>query len=117
MPIALDKGRTFDVVLKTDQAKPKGKQPTFVFRYLTVAEWQRVLDLASADGDPKQMMSMLVNAIGIGLVDWRRMVGLDGEAIKFDPATLPELLTIGEMKELVDELVGNAMPKGDDLGK
>ncbi len=99
MPIALDPDETFDVVLKTDQSKPAGKRPTFMFRHLTTRALRKakkfLTDQAAVNASTfDEIMNALSQTINSHLDRWRNI-----DAPITDPE-LEDLCTRDELWEL-----------------
>ena len=51
MPLVTHPNATYEVVLSSDSNLPKNKQPVFVFRYLSIADWEEVRQLHGQQTD------------------------------------------------------------------
>lgn len=94
-----------DVTLESDREKPDGERPTFRARYMTAREHARYMALiaeVAEAADDEQRLKLLVEAIAIALVGWKHLPVKDQ---KFDLQRLPDLLTRGELIELVEEIL------------
>ena len=105
MPIALDPGERFKVVLKSDQAKPAETRPTFEYRYLTGRQWRQVgaaQDRLDEGTGAAEIVDTIYEAARVGLVGWRNMIDPEtGQEIPFDPAALEDLIGISEAQEII----------------
>jgi hypothetical protein len=140
MPLALDPNETFEVVLRSDQARPPGERPTLRFRHLTRRTSRRLGALLRR---PREDFDRLPDAEARAAVDawhdeiwtmldsqlagWERMATPGGQPIPFasfavTPAGgLEIVLAESEMWEVafallrggsltVDEKKGSASP-------
>lgn len=107
-PLALEPNATYPVVLSTDADKPKNKQPTFIFRYLSGRQWKELAKL-SDEFDKKttgeDTLSLVFKAIKMALIGWRNMIGPDGKEIKYKPDELDAIVTPNEAIELMQAAV------------
>jgi len=113
MPIALDPDSTFEVVLESDQNKPKENQPTFTFRVLTGRDWLRVTQLSDKAETGEDSVKLVYQSIQVGLVGWRNMVKPDGSEIPFEPKDLDAILTPAEANEMLEHLMNQRLSLGD----
>lgn len=112
MPRALDTDVTFPVVLDYDKDKPKESQPTFVFRSLSSREWAKAngfYERMEGCADSDALKDELCKAATVGLVGWRGMTR-DGKAIEFNPEALQDIVTIQEVRELLDKSLRGNIP-------
>ena len=99
MPLALDPNQTFEYVLETDREKPKGKQPTFVFRFRSVEQWaasERTMTMAKESSDGDEYLATLCEVINEGLTGWKNMVNESGSPITLDVGSGPVEIKPGE---------------------
>jgi len=105
MPLALEPGQTFRVVLESDKAKPEGEQPYFLFCHLSGRKWKEMARLADSTSEAEtgeEALDRIYQALAVGLVGWGNMKNPDtGDDIAFDKAELDRLLTLGEAAELM----------------
>ncbi len=76
MPLACDPRQTIDVWLSCDEHLPADQRPTFVYRFLTVAEFfeQRRLFIEREHAtDDKAHDAKVTEALTIGLRSWRNL--------------------------------------------
>lgn len=114
MPITLDL-KTYDYVLESDREKPKDKQPAFICKVLSTKKWRELArindNLDDIDGLDKQLGQM-IDIIMIGVSDWRNMVNGQGP-IEFNQENLEDILTFGEVAELMQCVVHNGITIDD----
>ena len=114
MPIANDPAAHYDYILEGD--RDKDPAPVFVLRHLTCRQWHRAIEL---EGEFKQahgvgeQLETGYKVVGLGLGGWRDMTGADGEAIPFDLEALPDLVTLGELTELMQAVLAQAIDPED----
>lgn len=115
MPVALDPRQTHEYVLKSDEDKPKGSRPTFVFRYMTKGELMQ-FDGWRKTEDPDDIPDALDNAVALSLVGWRHMQNGTGKAIPFrkDKSRAGDVCQIEELIELQDAVLTANMPSADE---
>jgi len=105
MPIALEPGGVFRVVLESDKSKPKSKQPYFEFRYLSGREWKEFIQKQAKIKKAKDGIAALDRMLGllaIGLVNWENMIDPETKkTIKFNIKEMDRLLTMSEAAELL----------------
>jgi hypothetical protein len=110
MPLALEPGGRYPVVLESDADKPADSRPTFYFRALSGRKWReaaRISDGLERHKDSFVAIEQLYDALLWGLVDWENMIDPDtGEPIPFDPAELDAILQPPEAAELVPKMLG-----------
>jgi hypothetical protein len=120
MPLACDPAQTFDVVLDSDQSKPKELQPTFECRYLSGREWKKAAkeyDQITQSSSSGQVIDSLFDILATGVVGWRNMTSRKGEPISYSRDALEDVLTPSEVYELLNRLLIGGKPSGADLGK
>ena len=108
MPIACDPNQTYEIVLASDENKPPEVRPTFVYRHLSAREWKQVARLQDAleqSAEGAEAIDKMIDAARLGLVDWRNMTGVDGEAIPFDVGELDALLGPQEAAEMIQRIM------------
>ena len=108
MPIALEPDSKYDYVLSSDASKPKDKQPTFVFKYLSARKWKELAacsDSFEKDDSGEKAMDAVFEAIKKSLIGWRNMIGPDGKEIGFDIDKLEDIVTPAEAMELMQAAV------------
>ena len=119
MPLVLEPDSTYEYVLTNDAGKPKEKQPTFIFRYLSSRKWREVADLSDSfdkDDSGNAAMDAVFEAIKKTLAGWRNMTEPDGRPVDFDIEKLEDIVTPGEAMELLRAAVSQ-MPTVDDKKK
>lgn len=120
MPLVLEPDSHYEYVLENDKAKPKEKQPTFIFKYLNsrkARELAKLSDKFQKDDAPDDAaMDAVYEAIKIALVGWRNMAWPDGKELEFNPEILDEILTLSESIELL-YAAGDQFPTFEDKKK
>lgn len=108
MPLATRPNATFEVVLSTDKDLPKAKQPVFVFRYVSIAEWEEIAKLSDkfdTSMDSSQMIEAALQVVKKLMVGWREMKTPAGQKIAFNVKKLKSLIGLGELTELMQAAV------------
>ena len=107
MPLILESGGTFKVVLESDKDKPEDKQPYFEFRYLSGRDWKKLADTADKIEQAKSgsaAIDVVFELLNMGLAGWGNMVDPGtGEEIAFDKDELERIVTIIEASELLQK--------------
>jgi len=108
MPIFLEPGITFPVVLKSDQDKPAESRPTFHAKSQSMRGQQKiatVLDRLTTDKEvtTEQLFQDVVNTLGEVLTGWSNMNG-----IEYSRDGLFDVLSYGEARELLRKVAYNA---------
>lgn len=104
MPLATHPDAIYEVVLSTDKHLPKDKQPVFVFRYLSVMEWQEIAklnDKFEGTTNADEMIDLAFQVIKKTLRSWRNMTTAKGRKIPYDPEKLKTMVTLQEATELM----------------
>ena len=110
MPLALDPSAKFEVFLSSDANTPQDERPTFFLRYLPASEWveqAKVNDQIS--GKTKTLikqtssviMKRVINAVNMSVIGWTNIKDSEGKTIKYSAEKLSEILTAGELVELL----------------
>lgn len=116
MPLALEPGASFKVVLESDEHKPAKERPYFKFRYLSGREWNGItamvdlkdrLDQNNVDGD--FISAETYDTIRKSLVGWGNMVGRDGKNIPYDPEKLEDVVGMVEAQELIVKMMNQGL--------
>ncbi len=107
MPLFLEPGQRYPVVLDSDADKPKAEQPTFFAKSQSMRGQQKVaetLDLYHTNPDitPDQLYSETVEVLGGVFIGWSNMGG-----IEFGKDALRDLLTYQEARELLRKVMFN----------
>lgn len=107
MPIFLEPGQRYPIVLDSDASKPAETRPTFFAKSQSMRGQQRiadVLDRLTADSEvtTKELFADACTVLGEVLVDWRNMDG-----IAFDADKLPDILSYQEARELMRKISYN----------
>jgi len=104
MPLATRPNATYEIVLSTDEHLSNDKQPVFVFRYLSIIEWEeiaRLNDKFEGAKDASEMIDLAFQVIKKTLCNWRNMKTTTGEQIPYDPEKLKSMVTLQEATELM----------------
>ena len=116
MPLATHPGVTYDVVLSTDKDLPKKQQPVFVFRFLSILEWEIIAglnDKFEASTDSPEMIKLVFSVITQTLCGWRKMVTPSGETISYNPDKLKSMVSLAEATELMQAAVSQRPTPSD----
>lgn len=115
MPLALEPGEPFAIVLECD--KDKSPQPRFLYRALSCREWRVAAKASAAMTDASNGADALDQLFGIlqaGLLGWENMTDPQtGDKVPFNPADLDTLLIIPEAMELMEKIMEGARPDSD----
>jgi len=120
MPLGLDPEQTADVWLKSDAPKPLATRPTFQFKYLTSRELRQVQELraqARKEEDNAKCEKLIFSALAIALRGWKNMTSLEGDQLVEIPYAfdrLPEITTLAEQWELLNDFPQNVMNSEND---
>ena len=105
MPITLEPGRTFRVVLESDKAKPADQQCFFELRYLSGRDWKkvtRIADSIESSKDGAEAIDKIFEVLAVGLCGWGNLIDPESQKpIKYDPKELDRILTMTEANELL----------------
>ena len=119
MPLALEPDEVFEIVLDSD-VKGEGPRPTFRFRHPTVRTWIRVAELTDSweaareeKKDAKGLMQEVLDIVAGRLVGWSNLKDEAGKPIPFDPEKLPDVVTVGEIFELMYKFRSGAALEAD----
>ena len=107
MPLFLEPGQKYPVVLDSDADKPKAERPTFFARSQAMRGQQRigeVLDLWTSNPDvtPAQLFEAAIDVLADVLIGWENMSG-----IEFVRDSLRDVLTYQEARELLRKVMYN----------
>ena len=107
MPLILEPGQRYSVVLDSDSGKPAAQRPTFFARSQAMRGQQRigeVLDLWTSNPDitPAQLFDATVDVLADVIVGWEHMNG-----IEFSREALRDVLTYQEARELLRKVMYN----------
>lgn len=106
MPLSLEPGQGYPIVLDSDTSKPVEVQPTFFAKSQSMRGQQRVgetLDLWSAkDVTVSDLFEKTCDVLADVLISWKNMGG-----IEFSKAALSELLSYSEARELLRKVMYN----------
>jgi len=107
MPIALEPGQQFAIVLDSDAAKPKESQPTFFAKSQAMRgqlKVGQVLDLYTENPDITidELFSKTIDALCDVLIGWKNMSG-----IEYSKESLADVLSYTEARELLRKVMHN----------
>jgi hypothetical protein len=106
MPLSLEPGQGYPIVLDSDTSKPVEVQPTFFAKSQSMRGQQIVgetLDLWSAkDVTVSDLFTKTCDVLSTVLVGWKNMGG-----IEFSKESLADLLTYSEARELLRKVMYN----------
>lgn len=109
MPIALEPGGRYPVVLEIDKDKPAATRPTFYFRALSgrkIKEATSYLAELKESANDDMAFVKFFDAVRVGLVGWEHMIDPEtGEPIAYDPQELDALVTPHEAMELFYKMI------------
>jgi hypothetical protein len=118
MPFVVDPGAIHRIVLSSDEDKTP--QPVFLYRHLSFRKFAELETLRSSIGkeDLAESIRKQFSALADGLVGWVNLVDPDtGQLIPFDPARMPDLLTVAEAQEILMKRLTGAVPSVEDKKK
>ena len=108
MPLVLRPGATFRIELDSDKDIPAEKRPYFLARYQSAAETQVALSLKSRfkkktkPDEVREVIKTICREVSEFIVGWDKIIDRKtGDEISFDPAKLEQVLTWGEINELL----------------
>lgn len=107
MPISLEPGQRYPIVLESDQDKDESIRPTFFAKSQSMRGQQRVgevLDMWSENDSLtlKQLFDSTVEVLSEVIIDWQHM----GD-IPYSPDALRDVLTYSEARELLRKVMYN----------
>lgn len=107
MPIALEPGQKYPIVLDSDKDKPKESQPTFFAKSQSMRGQQRigeVLDMWTQVENLTlpDLFNATIDVLGGVVVGWSHMSG-----IEFSVDALRDVLTYSEARELLRKVMYN----------
>ena len=108
MPLATRPNATYKVVLSTDMKLPRKQRPVFIFRYLSLVEWELVAELNDkfeVAANSTEMINLALDVIKKTLVGWETMKTPAGRQIPFNIKKLKSLIALTEMTELMQAAV------------
>lgn len=104
MPLATRPNATYEVVLSTDMDLPEAERPVFIFRYVSLLEWEKIAKLDDEfqeATDAKNMIELALQVIGLTLHSWRNMKMPDGKVVSYNQKKLKSLVSMKELTELM----------------
>ena len=107
MPIALEPGQQYPIVLDVDKDKPENVRPVFFAKSQSMRGQQAigtVLDLWSDNDDLTitQLFDSTCRVLSDVIVGWKNMSG-----IEFTPEAIRDVLTYGEAREVLRKVMYN----------
>jgi hypothetical protein len=107
MPLALEPGQQYPIVLDTDKDKPAESRPTFFARSQSMRGQQSigtVLELWTKDDDVSiaDLFDETCKVLSTVVVGWKHMNGME-----FTPDALRDVLTYSEARELLRKAMYN----------
>ena len=116
MPRSLDPSSRLTFVLKCDVDKPKESQPRIFARTLTLNQQRKLMKaMVSLRGanDPDAQIEAGLDAAEVCLTGWENMTDpATGEAIPFSRETIGDVLSIEELAEVFEAVIGSSTPTG-----
>lgn len=109
MPLATHPNATYEIVLTTDIHLSEDERPVFVFRYVSVIEWEKIAklnDKFESTTDAVEMINLAFEVIKKTLCSWRNMKTPNGQKIGYKFKNLKSMVTLGEATELMMAAVG-----------
>lgn len=121
MPRSLDPNSKLTFVLACDADKPKETQPRIFARTLTLNQQRKLMSamtrLQTGD-DANTKIDAGLDAAEVCLVGWENMTDPHtGEAIAFSRDAIGDVLSIDELVEVFEAVIGFTRPSGDDQKK
>jgi hypothetical protein len=107
VPLFLEPGQKYPIVLDSDADKPKESQPTFFAKSQSMRGQQRVGDVLNLYHDnpditQKELFDQTIEVLGGVVVGWKNMNG-----IEFSSEALRDVLTFNEARELLRGVLFN----------
>lgn len=106
MPAIMD-NLTFEVALLSDQNKPKGTRPVFMFKPMTISEWKQTIKLEGKIENCKngmEVLNQICDIVSRSLVGWRHMKDRSGKTVRFNKKRLGDILNMVEAAELIEAI-------------
>ncbi len=111
----------FELWLSVFDDADAAARPTFTYRRVSSAEFDRMDDLyrsVAETGEVKASNAKLIEIAAIGLIDWKNQVDVEsGEAIPFDASKLRSVINHIEANELIGKRFLAASLKPEDKKK
>jgi uncharacterized Rossmann fold enzyme len=121
MPKSLDPNSRLTFVLACDVDKPIETQPQIFARVLTINQQRKLvasMQSMRTDGDTAATFEAALDAAEICLVGWQNMIDpATGEPIPFSRDTIGDVLTVDELVEVFDAVIGSTKPSAGDQKK
>jgi len=121
MPKSLDPNSKLTFVLACDVGKPIETQPRIFARVLTINQQRKLvasMQSMRTDGDTAATFEAALDAAEICLVGWQNMIDpTTGDPIPFNRDTIGDVLTVDELVEVFDAVIGSTKPSAGDQKK
>lgn len=114
MPKSLDTTDRIVFVLASDADKPKATQPRLIGQVLTLGRQRKLMasiKRMQAAKDPDEQIDAALDAVEICLSGWENF----GQ--EYSREALVDVLTLNEIREVIDSIVETFTADGDDLKK
>jgi len=114
--IALEPNETFEIVLKSDEGKPREGQPRFIYRYLTCRQWRRLArfqDQLELQKNADNVMDAIIEAATTNLIGWVNIIDTQTGPVPFDIKKFEDIVTMFEAQEIILKLLGQKMMFGE----
>jgi len=114
MPKSLDTTDRIVFVLASDADKPKATQPRLIGQVLTLGRQKKLMAAVKQmqqDADPEAKTNAALDAVVICLSGWENF------GREFSREAIEDLLTIGEITEIINAIIATFTADGDDLKK
>lgn len=110
MPIALEPGKRWPIVLDSD--KGMNPEPTFYARALSMRDQQRVAEVIDGAKDRSRKSADIfdehLKCLETVIIGWSNMVDENsGEMVQFDMNRLPDLVDFHECREMLSKVIVN----------
>lgn len=107
MPIFLEPGQRFPVVLDSDAHKPAESRPTFYAKSQSMRGQQRIGEVLDSLSSPEgltveKMFGDVCDVLADVLVGWEHMAG-----IEYSPEAIRDVLSYSEARELIGKVAYN----------
>lgn len=107
MPLFLEPGQKYPIVLDVDADKPKDKQPTFFAKSQSMRGQQKIADVLdmwtdNPDLTTKQLFDATIEVLSGVVISWSNMGG-----IEFSNEAMRDVLAYQEARELLRKVMYN----------
>jgi len=119
MPRSLEPNSRIVMALACDADKPEETQPRIYARSLTINQQRKLMatlrKMQGSKDDPDKIIDAALDGAELCLTGWVNMVDPDtGKAIEFSREAIGDVLSIEELTEIFDAVIGSAQAdKGD----